>query len=90
MSESVVDVATVRNFLVTKIIENSQGLSVSKISDDTLLVDMKLTSLKAMVILSSLKDIASVNYEHAIHRATVMRTFEDMLHNACVLCELNA
>ena len=87
--EVMVDRAVGRQFFIGKVTAKTPGVAPESISDATLLADMKMNSLKAMVIISSLKEIAPVNYDRAIGRSRVMRSFGDMLHNACVLCELD-
>lgn len=89
MPEVIINRSIVRQFLIDKVCYKTPGVAQGSISDVTLLADLKLNSLKAMVIISSLKEIAPVNYERAIGRSRVLRSFGDMLHNACVLCELD-
>ncbi|MBQ0755056.1 MAG: hypothetical protein KBT87_13345 [Gammaproteobacteria bacterium] len=86
MSEVEINSKKIRDFLSEKIREKQRVSTGIDITDETLLVDVQLNSLKAMMIISSLKIIAPLNYQKALGKVRPMRTFGDMHYNSCALC----
>lgn len=79
----------VQRFLIGKIAAAMpKGSSLTAIANNVLLADLMVGSLKSMVIISSLKEIASLDYSRIPPEPAPIRTVGDLLNSAYLLCGL--
>lgn len=79
----------VQRFLIGKIAAAMpKGSSLPAIANEVLLADLMVGSLKAMVIISSLKEIARLDYSRIPPEPAPIRTVGDLLESAYLLCGL--
>ncbi|MDP2226025.1 MAG: hypothetical protein Q8J78_00910 [Moraxellaceae bacterium] len=79
----------VRHFLFGKIAAAMPAnASLPAIATEVLLADLMVGSLKAMVIISSLKEISPLDYSRIPPDPAPIRTVGDLLDSAYLLCGL--